>query len=155
MRTNTRTIEPFFTKEAGKGSGLGLSQVVGMVQQGRRRDAHQVCRRRGTAITLYFPAVHSAEAFDQADQTPEHVLVVDDQPEVLQITYAWIEPDTSQFWKRSTSAPAKHARRRAAFSDVMMPGMNGIGIAARIEGHLVFRFFGSDARGGRRPLGRF
>jgi signal transduction histidine kinase len=53
-----RAIEPFFTtKAAGKGTGTGLSQVYGMVQQSAGDLAIASAVGEGTTVTLYFPAI--------------------------------------------------------------------------------------------------
>jgi PAS domain S-box-containing protein len=87
-------VEPFFTtKEPGKGSGLGLSQVYGTVQQSN--GAMQIESRigAGTAVHLLLPrALVDAEAAEPAREPAAaamqggRVLVVDDDPGVREIT---------------------------------------------------------------------
>ncbi|KAB7770839.1 two-component system sensor histidine kinase NtrB [Xanthomonas maliensis] len=57
-----RASEPFFTtKDVGKGSGLGLSQVVGFASQSGGFVDLQTAPGRGTTVTLLLPAVEEAE----------------------------------------------------------------------------------------------
>jgi two-component system, cell cycle sensor histidine kinase and response regulator CckA len=79
-------FEPFFTtKESGRGTGLGLAMVYGMVMQ---HGGHIVCSSevgRGTTFNIYFPAVAiPAEVADESfAEIPalgmETVLLVDDE----------------------------------------------------------------------------
>ncbi len=82
-----RAIEPFFTtKEVGKGTGLGLSQVYGMVQQVGGALRIKSAPGEGTTVNLYFPALQGEVAVESSRDDPECVLVVDDQPDVLDVT---------------------------------------------------------------------
>jgi PAS domain S-box-containing protein len=87
-------VEPFFTtKPVGKGSGLGLSQVYGMLRQsnGAFRIDSEV--GRGTSVYLYLPKAAGdveSEAQRRKDFAPQQrggrILVVDDDPAVREIT---------------------------------------------------------------------
>lgn len=57
-----RASEPFFTtKDVGKGSGLGLSQVHGFASQSGGFVELETAPGRGTTVTVFLPAVEEAE----------------------------------------------------------------------------------------------
>ncbi|KQQ84791.1 PAS domain-containing sensor histidine kinase [Xanthomonas sp. Leaf131] len=57
-----RASEPFFTtKDVGKGSGLGLSQVFGFASQSGGFVELETAPERGTSVTLFLPAIEDAE----------------------------------------------------------------------------------------------
>ncbi|MDB5461088.1 MAG: sensor histidine kinase, partial [Caulobacteraceae bacterium] len=95
-----RAFEPFFTtKPLGKGSGLGLSQVLGLAKQlggGVRLDT---APDAGAEVTLYLPVSPEPKAGPAADLQAEpprardgaRVLVVDDDPDVRRFVVDFLE----------------------------------------------------------------
>jgi PAS domain S-box-containing protein len=133
-----RAIEPFFTtKEAGQGSGLGLSQVYGFARQSQGQIEIDSAPGRGTTVRLYLPALRSA-----ADAPPLEVskptgtiLVVEDDSDVLEITLETLRSLDYQVHAASNAPEALTILQRdvpidVLFSDVVMPkGMSGIELA--------------------------
>jgi len=139
-----RIFEPFYTtKEVGKGSGLGLSQVYGFVRQSGGEVTVDTALDRGAAFTLSLPrSAERAESRAQAEPetlvvASERVLIVEDDPEVLKLCVDLLE---SQGYRCDTAANASEALDRLdasgpydlLFSDVVMPGgVNGIQLARK------------------------
>ena len=141
--TRARAFEPFFTtKDVGMGSGLGLSQVYGFVMQSGGHIDIQSNIGIGTTVTLYLPAV-TAVADQDADSSDDDavtaagtVLIVEDDPEVLQVAVETLRALGYNVVTAADgpSALAKLRRRDRAidvlFTDVVMPkGMSGIELA--------------------------
>ena len=135
--TQARAVEPFFTtKEVGKGTGLGLSQVYGLAQQSRGALAIDSRVGAGTAVALYFPAAElpadmHAPGYEAA---AEKVLLVDDQPDVLETAIGLFSHLGYDVLSASDGPQALDTLRRHAdisilFSDVVMPGMSGVDLA--------------------------
>jgi len=142
-----RIFEPFFTtKVVGQGTGLGLSQVFGFAKQSGGEVTVESELGRGTTFTLYLPRVAGAEATRDASE-PEPlfdghgtcVLVVEDNVEVG--TFA-VQTLTDLGYVVVLATDAQEAlaelgrdadRFDVVFSDVVMPGMNGIDLAHRIR----------------------
>jgi signal transduction histidine kinase len=87
-----RIYEPFFTtKETGKGSGLGLSQVYGIVKQHEGEIEAESEAGKGAAFTIYLPQTSGVEGFPQKPGAEiqigrgETILVVEDEPDVLHV----------------------------------------------------------------------
>jgi PAS domain S-box-containing protein len=137
-----RAFEPFFTtKDVGKGSGLGLSQVYGFVTQSGGHVAIESKPGEGTTVTLYLPAAPAAEQGEvdagsgAAAQFTGRVLVVEDDPDVLDVTVETLR----HFGYEVLTAPEAHGAlailRRdpeidVLFTDIVMPcGMNGVELA--------------------------
>jgi PAS domain S-box-containing protein len=132
-------VEPFFTtKEVGKGSGLGLSQVYGVVRQsnGGLHIASEI--GRGTSVSIYLPrAVGAAGAAERRSKAampePEigRVLVVDDNAAVRdiaaqmlrQIGYGVAEAESGQ---AALDALACGEVYDLLVIDIAMPGLDGI-----------------------------
>lgn len=143
--TISRIFEPFFTtKPVGKGTGLGLAGVHGIVTQLGGTIWVYSEPGKGTTFKLYFPEV--AGAADPIARTPTPpvleesgtVLLVEDDPATREVAKRLLERhgfDTilaADGRKAIELLEQQHARIRLVLSDVMMPGMNGIELAALI-----------------------
>ena len=131
-----RAVEPFFTtKEVGKGTGMGLSQVLGLVQQSGGDLVLDSEPGQGTAIALYLPALDMEEGADLASPElnagNEKVLVVDDQPDVLESAIELFKVMGYDVLSANDGAEALEILKRVPdievlFSDIVMPGMDGV-----------------------------
>lgn len=143
--TRERIFEPFFsTKETGKGTGLGLAMVHGMVTQSHGRIRVDSAPGEGTTFKITLPLAESP-ATDTADVTPaavtggnETVLVVEDRPEVRDYISATLEHYGYQVLGESNAAEAFRVFEREAanihlvLTDVVMPGGTGLDLATRL-----------------------
>jgi PAS domain S-box-containing protein len=92
-------FEPFFTtKEPGRGTGLGLSTVYGFAEQSGGHATIESAPGRGTTVNLYLPRAEEAAATKTGPAEPvplsensEVVLVVEDNPEVRELTLQRVE----------------------------------------------------------------
>jgi PAS domain S-box-containing protein len=137
--TQTHIFEPFFTtKERGKGIGLGLSTVYGIVKQSEGYVSLESQPGRGTTFKVYLPSVDApVEATASGPRRPaslggdETVLVVEDQEPVRRLTRKVLE---MQGYAVLAAADGLEALRVAEHhagtihilvTDLVMPGMNG------------------------------
>jgi PAS domain S-box-containing protein len=130
-----RAVEPFYTtKPVGKGTGLGLSQVYGMVQQSGG-DLDIASRPdEGTTMSMYFPVLPGSHDEPERESAAEKVLIVDDQPEVLEITSELFRTLGFEVLAANSGEEALGVLKRTPdlrlmLSDVVMPGMSGIQLA--------------------------
>jgi signal transduction histidine kinase len=147
--TLKRATEPFFTtKGAGRGTGLGLSVVDGLVAQSG--GAMRITSRSGagTTVELWLPVSPTETAAERprpatpllvADTRCCRVLVVDDDPIVLAGTAAMLEDLGHVATEASSGESALRLLLSAAGFDLVitdhaMPGMTGTELAARIRG---------------------
>jgi signal transduction histidine kinase/ActR/RegA family two-component response regulator len=142
-----RAFDPFYTtKSTGKGTGLGLSQVYGFVKQSEGHVKIETAAGKGTTVRMLLPrydgALRPAAAAPGDTQSPqanhETVLVVEDEDRVLSMTVEALKnlgysvvaasgPEQAIELLESGAAP------QLLFTDVVMPGMNGHALAARIK----------------------
>lgn len=131
---------PFFTTKApGKGTGLGLSQVYGLTQQSGG-DLWSVSQQgQGTTVSMFFPVLPvEKQPVNVRSSDSETVLVVDDQPEVLEMVAATFrtlgfEVLTASDGRSALNVLTREAHINLLFSDIVMPGMNGIQLANEVK----------------------
>jgi CheY-like chemotaxis protein len=146
--TLARIFEPFFTtKPRGRGTGLGLATVYGIVQQS---GGHLTVASRpgeGTTFVIYFPqlAPEPAPPADPAGAPTtaggHRVLVVDDEPAVRRITQRILKQGgfavtTADGAESALALLATDATRgtlpHVVLTDVQMPGLGGRELGDRI-----------------------
>jgi signal transduction histidine kinase/CheY-like chemotaxis protein len=142
-----KAFEPFFTtKEIGKGSGLGLSQVLGFAKQsggGIRIDTRV---GEGTSIKVYLPraaenTVLEGSAFNADPGAIERrgavILLVDDDSAVRQVTASMLEEIGYVMLTMGSGGAAldalDHTKVDLVLLDFAMPGMSGVELARQIR----------------------
>jgi PAS domain S-box-containing protein len=142
--TRARVFEPFFTtKEAGRGTGLGLSVVHGIVAQSGGAVRVVSEPGLGASFTILLPEAGAPPApspMPDAASTPglghETVLVVDDDPTVLDVTRRALDEHGYRQLSAATAAEAmtlaEHHRLDLLVTDVVMPGTSGPALAAAL-----------------------
>lgn len=143
--TRQRIFEPFFTtKGQGKGTGLGLATVYGMVKQAGGDIWVYSEVGQGTTFKLYFPRVDEAVADAGAGGTEkaaaggETVLVVEDEHAVRELTVKMLQ-QLGYVVLSAASGPAALEIAKASggqisllVTDVVMPGMSGRQVADQL-----------------------
>lgn len=148
-----RATEPFFTtKGVGKGTGLGLAMASGFVRQSGGRLEIDSAPGKGTRVRMMFPAIgretavappppHRPGVAAPEDGSRPHVLVVEDNEEVLAIAREILESAGYQVSTAMSGDDAirlfdrTHAANRIdlLFTDLVMPGgINGLVLADSI-----------------------
>lgn len=146
-KTQSHIFEPFFTtKGEGKGSGLGLSTVFGIVTQ--CGGAIDVTSRvgHGTRFDLYFPSVDSdistaapTQPIGQPQRGTETILVVEDEPsvrtlvrdELRKLGYRIVEAKNGI--EACFLATQQAGSLQLLLTDVVMPGMGGRELAQHLS----------------------
>jgi PAS domain S-box-containing protein len=142
-----QVFEPFYTtKGVGKGTGLGLSQVFGFAKQSGGEVMVKSEVGQGSTFTLYLPRVDCPEPTETIDEVEPlieghgmYVLVVEDNIDVG--TFA-VQTLADLGYKTVLALNAEEAlaeleknadRFDVVFSDVVMPGMNGVELGHEIR----------------------
>jgi PAS domain S-box-containing protein len=145
--TRNRIFEPFFTtKERGKGIGLGLSTVYGIVKQSGGYVWVYSEPGQGTSFKIYLPRAGAVEVADQpGSQTVaalrgnETILLVEDDAAVRRLTSEILtESGFRVFPAGGMEEALAICERRAGESidllitDIVLPGIGGVDLAQRI-----------------------
>jgi CheY-like chemotaxis protein len=145
-QTLARIFEPFFsTKEVGKGSGLGLATVDGIVAQSGGRIRVTSKPNRGTTFTILLPSTTADLPLGAPDEPPpasptgsETVLLVEDEAALRRLSrrvlaqfgYTVLEAPNGEEALRL--AEAYHGPIDLVLTDVVMPRLNGRDLAERV-----------------------
>ncbi len=95
----SRAFEPFFTTKEGRGTGLGLSTIYGFAKQSGGHVSVQSKLGEGTTVSLYLPrtsgpakpVTSESELEVPLSENSETILVVEDDPDVREVTLQRVE----------------------------------------------------------------
>lgn len=145
--TKARIFEPFFTtKEQGKGTGLGLAMVYGVVKQSNGFIWVESALGEGTQFEIYLPQVNEELAIARVKKSApaahrgfKTVLVVEDEEDVRTLVSDYL---TSSGYRVLTASDGTEALEIAdrmgedihvLLTDVVMPRMRGTELAERLK----------------------
>jgi two-component system, cell cycle sensor histidine kinase and response regulator CckA len=145
--TLSHAFEPFFTtKEKGKGTGLGLATVYGIVQQSGGVVNVYSEPGHGTSFKVYLPRVEgdqtqetAAAAVPSGPAGTERILLVEDSDALREMIAEVLEASGYSVIQAGTPEGIKNALLDQGASvdllltDVIMPGMAGPELAARLQ----------------------
>ena len=136
-------FEPFFTtKEIGKGTGLGLATVYGIVKQSGGYVLVDSEPAKGTVFEIYLPLIEAPAEIAKKDRSPVErarknettVLLVEDEASLRKLTRDVLQEMGYTVHEAADAAQAlelakKHRAIDLLLTDVVMPGMSGRALA--------------------------
>jgi PAS domain S-box-containing protein len=139
-------FEPFFTtKEVGKGTGLGLATIYGIVKQNNGFINVYSEPGQGSTFKIYLPRLVADEDIDKAVPEKkaaaggtETILLVEDEPTILRMTRMMLERKGYTVLPAATPVKAIEIAKTHAdkihllMTDVVMPEMNGRDLAGQL-----------------------
>ena len=139
-------FEPFFTTKAGKGTGLGLATVYGLVRKWSGHIFVHSTPGMGTTFTLYFPSLSAAPAMvakprqiDLIPQGSETVLVSEDEGPVRRVLVRTLEKYGYRVLEAENGLQALQKAWgyrepiQLLLTDTVMPKMNGKELADELK----------------------
>jgi two-component system cell cycle sensor histidine kinase/response regulator CckA len=155
--TQVHIFEPFFTtKEQGKGTGLGLATVYGVVKQSGGYIWVESAPGEGTKFSIYLPQAPDAARQKPNEPRPraigrgsETILLVEDEDDLRALTRALLEHAGYRVLEANRGSKAVEIAGdyqgpiHLLLTDMMMPGMNGRTVAQKIgairpETHILY-----------------
>jgi len=145
--TKARVFEPFFTtKDPGRGTGLGLSTVFGIVQQSGGSIVVDSAPGEGTTFEICFPRCEERSSRPSAPPPStrarvgkETILLTEDDEQLRDLVGAILRRKGYEVLAAATPADALRLSEQHAgpihllLTDVVMPGMNGRQLAERVR----------------------
>jgi CheY-like chemotaxis protein len=140
-------FEPFFTtKERGKGTGLGLATVYGIVKQSRGYIWVDSTPGKGTSFEIYLQRHQGQPAIEEQQVDPgekprcsENILLVEDAEPLRKLAQAFLEAAGFRVLSAGSGEEALDVAARSGvtfdllLTDVIMPGMNGRILAEQLS----------------------
>src|SRR3990170_3736303 len=144
--TRSRIFEPFFTtKQRGKGTGLGLATVYGIVKQSNGYISVHSQPQRGTRFEIYLPRVEEPVDASLPQSVParpvwgsETILLVEDERSIRRPTCEFLQKNGYTVLEAEDGAAAIRVAQghkgpiHLLLTDLVMPKMNGGELAQRI-----------------------
>jgi CheY-like chemotaxis protein len=140
-------FEPFFTtKEPGKGTGLGLATVYGIVKQSGGHVTVESRVGHGTTFKVFLPRVEDDAVDDSAPEAgspargDETILLAEDDPDVRSLALEILQAQGYTVLPAANGREAMDVAERhrrlihILVTDVVMPEMNGADLARRLAG---------------------
>jgi CheY-like chemotaxis protein len=145
--TQSRIFEPFFTTKArGRGTGLGLSMVYGIVKQNGGHIFVESQPAKGTVFSIYFPKAAAFETAPELDRPrariaggTETIVLVEDEPQLRLILGARLRAlgyNALECEKGGDAVLLAHQSQapiHLLVTDVILPGMNGREVAESVK----------------------
>jgi two-component system cell cycle sensor histidine kinase/response regulator CckA len=144
--TKERIFEPFFTtKELGKGTGLGLATVYGVVKQSGGCIWVESEPGKGTRFEVYLPVVEQTEDQPSQESAPKNeaqhtgaVLIVEDEEAVRELAAEFMKSAGYTVLTASDGMEALEVAKRAGpirvlVTDIVMPNMRGPELAKLLK----------------------
>ena len=147
--TRAHAFEPFFTtKPKGQGTGLGLATVYGIVDQSGGGVSITTAPGRGTSVRIYLPGTNATTELRTADPTQVHggvgtetLLLVEDNDSVREIAAkalrrrGYVVHEARDAEEALEWSATSGIRPQLLVTDVVMPGLSGPNLAARLLQH--------------------
>lgn len=148
LETQSHIFEPFFsTKELGKGTGLGLASVYGVVQQSGGWVSFRSQLGHGSSFSIYLPEASGEPASPSTPSVPapeakvtETILVVEDEDEIRDMVREYLERKGYTVVSANNGSEALQVAQRykgsihLLLTDVVMPQVGGRELAQQIRG---------------------
>jgi signal transduction histidine kinase/ActR/RegA family two-component response regulator len=147
-KTAARIFEPFFTtKEIGRGTGLGLSMVYGIVEQSGGLIRVDSAPGEGATFSVYLPVSEAADDLENRAQTSRRdtqrqgtILVVEDEPPLRRLVASVLAAAGHYVLEAVNGYEAialaeGHEQIDLLLTDVIMPGITGPDVVARLRSH--------------------
>jgi len=143
-----RIFEPYFTtKEVGKGTGLGLAVVMGIVKSHHGKINVYSEPEGGATFSVYMPVSESEEVVDEVIAHEEHfrahgserIMVVDDEKDIRDVMVSYLvnfgyTVDVYENGKEAWDAFAREPDKwNIVITDQTMPGMTGMELIPRVR----------------------
>ena len=144
--TLAHIFEPFFTtKERGKGTGLGLATVYGIVKQSNGYIWVDSTPGKGSTFQIFLPRETAVPATDEHPvdsgdklRGSERILLVEDAEPLRKLAQKYLEAGGFRVWsaengEQALQVAANHSETfELLLTDVVMPGMNGRALAEHL-----------------------